>query len=410
MGSSADGADHLDNQNVIIAGPSTPASVAEPPNADPAAFHTASPSGLEPRVVMFDARYPPPFTGGKERQAHLLACALRDLSVAVRAVTLRYGRQQPDELDGVAVARFPNDIRRFHCIAIQLLRCRASSNICHVHTPSWIGIYTGIVARALGYKVIFKIPNVQLSTRHGRLWRAALRSFDWLVVLDESTRQEYEAAGIDPERIFLGTNGVVVQERRNPSDRPVRPVEVLYLGRFVAQKGCRQLLAAARLLGQQAVGWHLTLMGSGPLQEELRATIEASGLTKLVALAPWQEDVYPVLRRADIMVVPSEREGMSNAILEAMSVGVPVVATDVGAARRLLGNEGNRFIVAPNDTAPLCEAIRALVCDPSAREEYGAALHARAKRLFDIQVVAREYKRLYERTLKSASVDAFEQV
>ena len=348
---------------------------------------------------MFDARYPPPFTGGKERQAHLLACALQDLGVNVRVLTLRYGRNQPDELDGIMVTRTPANVRRFARIPVYLRRWRADSSVCHVHTPSWIGIYTGLAAKALGYRVIFKIPNVQLTARQGHLWCAALRSFDRLVVLDEGTRHEYEAAGIDPARIFLGTNGVVIQEPQSLRPEPRRFVQLLCMGRFVEQKGCRQLLAAARLLTQQAEGWNLMIAGSGPLEEELRATIDAWGLSDRVTIAPWQDDVYPILRQTDIMIVPSEREGMSNTVLEAMSVGVPVVATDVGAARRLLGKEGSRFIVAPNDTEALCEAIRGLVSDPSGREAYGAALHARARRLFDIQVIARQYRQLYEQTL-----------
>ena len=67
--------------------------------------HRAGSDRFEPRVVMFDAAYPPPFRGGKEKQAHLLSCALRDLAISVRVLTLKLDAGQPRELDGIEVTR-----------------------------------------------------------------------------------------------------------------------------------------------------------------------------------------------------------------------------------------------------------------------------------------------------------------
>ena len=259
-----------------------------------------------------------------------------------------------------------------------------------------------LVAKALGYLVIFKIPNVQLTARHGRFWRRALRSFDRLVVLDERTRQEYEDAGIDPKRIVIGSNGVVVEARPRRERQAGLPLQLLFMGRLVEQKGCRELLIAAQLLRQRAADWHLTIVGAGLLEDELRATIDEWNLVGCVTLVPWQDDVHRVLGQADVLILPSHREGMSNVVLEAMSVGVPVVATDIGANRYILGQEGRPFIVAPNDAKALCEAILALLNDTPARDAYGAALYARARRLFAIDVIAKEYRHIYEQTLGSA--------
>ena len=372
------------------------------PGEDSAGVVTIESRSLTPRVVMFDARYPPPVVGGKEKQAHLLSCALRDLGVDVRVLTIRYGLNQPDELDGVVVIRCTANVSRFVHVPMYLHRWRAASNICHVHTPSWIGVYTGLVAKALGYRVIFKIPNMQLTARQGRFWRRALRSFDRLVVLDERTRQEYEDAGIDPGRIIIGSNGVVVEDRPLRERQAGLPRQLLFMGRFVEQKGCRELLIAARLLKERAADWHLTIVGAGLLEDELRATIDEWNLVGCVTLVPWQHDVHRVLGQADVLILPSHREGMSNVVLEAMSVGVPVVATDIGANRYILGKEGLSSIVEPNDAKALCEAILALLNDTSARDAYGAALYARAKRFFAIDVIAKEYRGIYEQTLRSS--------
>ena len=141
------------------------------------------------------------------------------------------------------------------------------------------------------------------------------------------------------------------------------------------------------------------MLGSGPLEAELHATIESLGLSDRVALRPWRDDVYAVLREADVLVVPSHHEGMPNVVLEAMSVGVSVVATDVGAVTRLLGKEGGSFIVAPNDVERFADAMLTLMKDPARRDAYGAALHLRAKSLFDMPVIARQYELLYRQVL-----------
>lgn len=366
----------------------------------------------EPNVVMFDAAYPPPFRGGKEKQAHLLSRALRELGVGVRVLTLRFGEGQPGELDGIQVTRCPPGPRRFAAVFGCLRRWRAASNICHVHTPSRIGVYVGLVARSLGYRVVFKIPNENLTVRDGprrRLWSTVLRSFDRLVVLDEHIRREYEAAGVDPGRIVLGSNGVVVPERPRPALEAGRPVQLLFLGRFVEQKGCRELLGVARWLKEHESGptaWRLAMMGDGPLEAELRETIGAWGLADRVALRSRQDDVYAALGQADVVVVPSRREGMPNVVLEAMSAGVPVVVTDVGAVRRLLGDEGDPFVVASNEAASFGEAILTLMRDPARRAAYGAALHARARNLFDMPVIARQYQALYTQLLASRTSTA----
>ena len=112
-----------------------------------------------------------------------------------------------------------------------------------------------------------------------------------------------------------------------------------------------------------------------------------------------------MLGQADALILPSHREGMSNVVLEAMSVGVPVVATDIGANRYMLGEEGRPFIVETNEAVALCEAILAMMVDTPARNAYGAALYLRARRTFDIGLVAQQYRRIYEQTLRTATAE-----
>ena len=109
--------------------------------------------------------------------------------------------------------------------------------------------------------------------------------------------------------------------------------------------------------------------------------------------------MYEVLRKTDLLLVPSRREGMPNVVLEAMSLGVPVIATDVGAVSRLLGKAGESFIVPPGDVDRFADATLKLMQDPVRHDEYGTALYTRAKRLFDMPVIAQDYLGRYRQVL-----------
>lgn len=120
----------------------------------------------------------------------------------------------------------------------------------------------------------------------------------------------------------------------------------------------------------------LLLLGNGSCRDAVAARVRALGLSESVRLLGLRDDVADVLGAADLFISSSAWEGMPLAILEAMSAGLPVVATDVGDCRAVLGDTG--VIVPPRAPAALAEAINSLLADPARAARLGQAAKQRA--------------------------------
>ncbi len=140
-------------------------------------------------------------------------------------------------------------------------------------------------------------------------------------------------------------------------------------------KGHALLLESMARLGDAAP--HLALIGGGPLRAELESRVETSGLAGRVRFLGALPDAAPALAAADGFVLASSSEGMPNGVLEAMAAGLPVVATDVGGTRELLGEAGR--LVPSGDGEALSDALAALSADPQLRLDLGTRARARAE-------------------------------
>jgi glycosyltransferase involved in cell wall biosynthesis len=140
----------------------------------------------------------------------------------------------------------------------------------------------------------------------------------------------------------------------------------------------------------------LRLLGDGPQAEELRALASALDLGETVEFFGYCKDVPAELAKADLFVLPSNAEGNSNAILEAMRAGLPVVAKRVGGAPIQVGHEGERFLVPPGDHAALADRMLELIEDKSLRIRIGAAMRTRIEGVFAIDRVAATYEQAYD--------------
>jgi glycosyltransferase involved in cell wall biosynthesis len=156
-----------------------------------------------------------------------------------------------------------------------------------------------------------------------------------------------------------------VRRRSHPDGAALTIVCVANLN---AYKGHTTLLSAVTRLRPD--GWSLLLVGDGPERSNIEQMIAAANLQERVIILGRRSDVHEVLDTADLVVLPSYSEGMPNAVLEAMAHGLPVVASDVGGVRSLLGS-GAGIIVAPRDENALTDALQRLIDDPSLRAVMG---------------------------------------
>jgi glycosyltransferase involved in cell wall biosynthesis len=179
-------------------------------------------------------------------------------------------------------------------------------------------------------------------------------------------------------------------ERFRPTQPPDGEVlSLLAVGRLVPKKGFPVLIeAAARLLAP----FCLRIVGDGPERDALERQVEAAGLEDRVELAgPRTHDDLPAeYAAADIVVVPSvtdatgDRDGLPNVVLEAMSSGRPVIASDVGAVSSAVVDGRTGVLVPPGDAAALTGALEFLVDQPDCRDRLGREARARVERDFEL--------------------------
>jgi teichuronic acid biosynthesis glycosyltransferase TuaC len=197
----------------------------------------------------------------------------------------------------------------------------------------------------------------------GRALRGAQQS---IMVSEEMRGISIERFGVDPARVHTITNGVnahVFHPRpraaaRANLDLPATARIIVYVGRFVATKGLRELLEAFASMAVDDEHLTLVLIGDGVMREELRSRLSVPGWTDRVklagALAP--EQVAEWIGAANVLCLPSYSEGYPNVVVEALACGRPVVATNVGGILELV-NSSNGRLVPPRDAAALQAAL-----------------------------------------------------
>ncbi len=375
-------------------------------------------------VVMLVNEFPPLPVGGAERQAERLAMYLARRDWPVWVVTRRKGNLPGSETRaGYQVLRprpfGPGKLRSLTFVVgavMTLLQLRAHYRILHAHLAFGPAFAAVLAGRLLGKRVLVKLGNsgefgdivVSQRTLRGRLRLAAFRRWaDGVIVLDEHMAAEARQAGFDPQRLYPMNNGIDAQAfaPRQPRLQAQQAlglagkVVVLYVGRLAAQKSLPTLLQGLAQALPDCPALHLVLVGDGPERPALEGQVQALGLSAWVSFAGNQGDVRPYFEAADLFVLPSAAEGISNALLEAMSAGLACLATPVGGNASVL-DQGRCGVLLPlGDAGAWGQALAELGNDPARRQQLGAAARQRILAQYDFSVVGAQYEALYARLL-----------
>ena len=168
------------------------------------------------------------------------------------------------------------------------------------------------------------------------------------------------------------------------------------VGRLVPIKGLEWLLKAAPRVLAQFPQACFVIIGDGPLVGELRQLASELGIGLRVVFLGAREDVPECLAALDLFVLPSLNEGMGRALVEAMAMGCPVVATRVGGIPDIVADGTTGLLVPPRDDRALAEAILTLLRDGSRRVAYGEAARRHVDGRFDVETMVRNIERLYD--------------
>ena len=171
---------------------------------------------------------------------------------------------------------------------------------------------------------------------------------------------------------------------------------IICVGRFAPEKGHCYLIEALRLRNRKYVRWHCTFFGEGELESELRELAASHQLSDKLMFPGFSEDVFSELLKADVFVLPSLHEGSPNALIEAMGVGMPCIASDVGGVKDLIDNEKNGIRVPPQDSVALAEALHRLLTDTDFAKELGKNARATIQQKFNSTESIRKLEEIYQ--------------
>jgi len=190
-----------------------------------------------------------------------------------------------------------------------------------------------------------------------------------------------------------------VEALRSRHDLPVSRPVLISTANLRPAKDHATLLRAMAKLKDRGTAPLLLLAGEGPLRGELEALVCALGLkacVRFLGSVPNQK-VLELEAAADAVVLSSHVEGLPTSLIEAMSVGTPVIATDVGGVSEVVDDGVTGLVVPPRDVEALATAIASLIDDPEKRERMGRAAAEQAAGLFSLTRAVREHEELYRR-------------
>jgi glycosyltransferase involved in cell wall biosynthesis len=331
---------------------------------------------------------------GLQRRGHRVLMLFRDAENAERAAA--YGIPTGVQRIGGDVM-LPDAAR----LAARLRRERPDAVILTTFKKVFL---SGLGARMAGAPfVVQRIVLQGDSPARGARYRLALRRWVDAVVLNADAMRAPFLAGdpaLDPAKVVTILDGVRAPVRSKEPGAVRRelgiPPDALVVGsvaRLAGQKRFDRLLRALASLPHPV---HCIIAGDGPASDSIRGVAAELGLAERVHLTGFRRDVGDVLDAFDVFAVSSDREGLANAMLEAMAFGLPVVSTDVSGAREALEGEPRPGIVTGFSEAELAEAIGGLLADAEARRRMGEAARARAERRFGEARFLDEWERLLE--------------
>lgn len=325
--------------------------------------------------------------GGAQKLLLQFARAVRDLDIELTVATLfpsRFGELAAElERLGAQVLAFPGRSLVDPLRAARLVRFlrRGGFDILFTHLTS-ANILGPIAGRIAGTPAIATLHSVSARPR-SRLkilesW--ALRRVAKCTVAVGHTVATSHRERLAGARCVVIPNPVCRTTPLSPDQRHelrhelvgTKRVMLVSVGMLTPVKGFADLLAAFAELRRTHSDAGLVIAGAGPLEQELHARIDSLELRGHAHLLGLRDDVPRVLAAADVYVSSSHQEGLSLSLLEAMEVGLPVVATDVGDVRSVVV-DGTGVIVPPADPGALADALRWLLEDPERPRILGAA-------------------------------------
>jgi glycosyltransferase involved in cell wall biosynthesis len=239
-----------------------------------------------------------------------------------------------------------------------------------------------------------------------------LRLVDRVIVVNSEVEELSRDLGIAPARVVRIPNGVdatffqpvLTADKLAARERLGLPAEktiVLFVGRLVPVKGLDSLLQAWGLLPQSVrAGALLVMVGDGEERKRLQELSSSLRVDESIMFAGAQQAVLEYYWCADLFVLPSLREGLSNTLIEAMACGLPVIASNVGGALDVVEDGKNGVLFDAQNVDHLARKLESMIAMKDRWSEMGARARQKVVEYADLQEVVQRMQGLYDQLLQ----------
>ena len=309
---------------------------------------------------------------------------------------------------------FKNGLRLFRgLIRLWRLLRREKVNIIETFTPdsNLLGLViarlAGVPVRIASHHGVIENRSRWLMRFHGLLVNRGFA--DTLVAVSERVQRiAVEEDGVKPEKVALILNGIEPLKPFLPTSKYRAQLQaelkiassqyiVLSVGRVTSQKGHIYLLEAIPDILEHFPDTVFLIAGEGPLRKSLHEESIRMGVVNNIHFLGSRSDIPELLSIADIFVLPSLSEGMPIALLEAMSMAVPVIASNLDQISAFVKHEQQGILVEPKDVVALSESIMRLLENKNLRENLGSAGQILVRDCYTADQMCRQYEQLFLR-------------
>lgn len=366
-------------------------------------------------LMVLDSSYPAGKGGGAEGQVRTLARALRQHGhrVTILAPRLARGPQRKiDRVDRVPVYRIPYPriplIGQLWLWAVTvsfLVRRRHRYDAWHAHIAHRLAGVCAVLSRWLHKPFMVKVAGSWelergtlsrhrglldyvswLGLRHARAWQAISRRMAATLA----------SRGVDPGRIVAVPNAVSVERFEALRPATAAPARFIFIGRLMEVKGLDLLLDAFSDIAARHPAARLVLVGTGVLENALKAQAESLGIADRVEFTGHRDDIETLLSACNIGVQCSRLEGLSNTLLESMASGLPMVASRISGNEDFVRDGENGWLFEPGDREGLARCLaQAAETSPEQRTAMGENARATVRRQAGVEAVLTRLLALY---------------
>jgi len=254
----------------------------------------------------------------------------------------------------------------------------------HLTTASWMG---SIAGKLTGVPVVAHVHAADSKT-----W---FQYADYLVAVAQGVKEHLLAQKVPSTKIPLLYYGIDLEKYSQPLpvaeakaklNLPPDAKTVGVVASLIERKGHRFLLDALKQIEPETGPVHALFAGEGPLEEDLRTQAAQLGMKERVHFLGFRKDVIDIVSAFDVVALPSMKEGLSIAIMEAMALRRPVLATDIAGMPEVVKDGETGVLVPPADTDALAEGLRHLLVDP----EFAASVATNGREFLEAHFDQRE--------------------